>query len=389
MLPIEKQESELMAEVPVNGKVLRWAREIRGLDLNSAATLLDVSPSELYGYESGEKKPLVGFLRTMSAKYQINFTSLLMPEPLPIEKLPTDHRNRFGKKKLSLDTLVAIEEVREALEAFKDISSAKRSIVHKPKLGRATLKEDPEEVAARERKKFGVSLELQKSWKTQAKARIEWRKLVEQRGIFTYMIALPLDELSGFSLFRDGLAAICINDREFNDGAKIFTLFHEYCHLLLRRTGISDENNKNHVERFCNQFAASFLIPKGHLANTISAYLGDIETPYDFSDSHVKHLSKSFLVSNRAMALRLQETGIAPSDFYARRTAPWDVPSEPRPISTTTQPSPVRMRIKRLGRLHTATVLEAVNRKAINSFDASQLIGLRPEIFPKLEAALG
>ena len=34
------------------------------------------------------------------------------------------------------------------------------------------------------------------------------RKQIEQRGIFTYMIALPLDELSGFSLFRDGLEAI-------------------------------------------------------------------------------------------------------------------------------------------------------------------------------------
>jgi len=389
MLPTGIQESELMAEVPVNGEVLRWAREIRGLTLGEAAEKLGISPSELYAYESGAKKPLVGFLRIMSAKYQINFTSLLMPEPLPIEKLPTDHRNRFGKKKLSLDTLAVIEEVREALEAFKDISTAKRSIVQKPKLGRATLKEDPEEVAARERKKFGVSLELQKSWKTQSKARIEWRKQIEQRGIFTYMIALPLDELSGFSLFRDDLAAICVNDREFTEGAKIFTLFHEYCHLLLRKTGISDENNKNQVERFCNQFAASFLIPKGHLANAVSAYLGDIDTPYEFSDSDVKHLSKSFLISNRAMAMRLQETGLAPSGFYERRTAPWDVPSEPRPITSATQPSPVRMRIKRLGHLHTATVLAAVNKKAINSFDASQLIGLRPEVFPKIEAALG
>jgi Zn-dependent peptidase ImmA (M78 family) len=234
-----------------------------------------------------------------------------------------------------------------------------------------------------------VSLAMQRSWRTQSKARIEWRKLVEQRGIFTYMIGLPIGELSGFSLFREGLAAICINDREFNDGAKIFTLFHEYCHLLLRKAGISDENNRNQIERFCNQFAASFLIPRTHLTNTISAALGDIDTPYEFSDADVKRLSRGFLVSNRAMALRLEETGLAPTGFYARRTAPWDLPREPRPTATATQPSPVRMRIKRLGRLHTSTVLEAVNRKAINSFDASQLIGLRPEIFPKIEAALG
>ena len=98
MLPTANQERELMAEVPVNGKVLKWARDLRGLTINEAAQLLGISSTELSAYESGDKKPLVGFLRDMSAKYQINFTSLLMPEPLPPRKLPTDHRRRSGKK---------------------------------------------------------------------------------------------------------------------------------------------------------------------------------------------------------------------------------------------------------------------------------------------------
>src|SRR5260370_11202794 len=325
----------------------------------------------------------------MWARYRINFTSLLMPEPLPPRKLPTDHRRRFGKRRLSMDTLVAIEEVTEALEVFKDISSANRSIISKPKIGKATLREDPEEVAARERRKFNVSFEEQRSWRRLGKARIEWRRKLEERGIFTYMIALPPDELSGFSILQSGLAAICINDREPTDGAKLFTLFHEYCHLLLRNTGISDESNANRVERFCNQFAASFLIPHNQLLHAVSAILGDIATPYEFSDADVKRLSKGFLVSNRAMALRLEETGLAPIGFYGRRTGPWDIPSEPRPITSASQPSPVRSRLKRIGRLHAATVLEAVRRHAINSFDASELMGFRPEIFPKIEAALG
>jgi hypothetical protein len=131
------------------------------------------------------------------------------------------------------------------------------------------------------------------------------------------------------------------------------------------------------------------LIPKNHLVNSVSAILGDITIPYEFSDADVKHLSRGFLVSNRAMALRLEETKLAPSGFYGRRTAPWDMPSEPQPMTSESQPSPVRIRLKRVGHLHAATVLEAVKRNAINSFDASELIGLRPDIFPKIEAALG
>jgi Zn-dependent peptidase ImmA (M78 family) len=389
MLPTDIQERELMAEVPVNGKVLKWARDIRGLNISEAAELLGISSSELLAYESGEKKPLVGFLRTMSAKYRINFSSLLMPEPLPVRKLPTDYRKRFGKRRLSIDTIVAIEEVREALEVFKDISSTRKSPVHKAKLGRAALRDDPEEVAAQERRKFGVSFDVQRSWKRLWKARIEWRKRIEERGIFTYMIAMPTEELSGFSVFQDDLAAICVNDNESTEGAKIFTFFHEYCHLLLRKSGISDEKDGNSVERFCNKFAASFLIPRTQLQYAISAILGDITPPYEFSDAEVKRLSQGFLVSNRAMAFRLEETSFAPKGFYGRRTAPWDMPSPPRPMTPDSQPDYVRMRYKRNGPLHTSTVLEAVRRNAINSFDASELIGIRPQYFHKFEALLG
>jgi len=377
-----------MAQVPVNGKVMQWARQIRGLSIGDAATMLGVSSQELRAYESGTKKPLVAFLRRMSQRYRINFSSLLMPEPLPIVKPPTDRRVRRGRPTLSIDTLVAIEEVTEAMEAFQDMREGGRRIVPALNIGRARLAENPETIAARERQKFGVSFEEQKTWKGLGDARRKWRQRIEDHGVFTYMIPLPPNEVSGFSILRDGLAAICVNDREPTEGAKIFTFFHEYCHLLLRKTGISDENNQDRVERFCNVFAASFLIPHDALVKEISE-IGEIQTPYEFSDADVKRLSTRFRVSNSAMAMRLQETRLATDGFYARRTAPWDIPSEPKSLTSERQPSPVTLRIKRIGKLHARTVIRAVKKHAINSFDASELIGLQPHTLPKVEAALG
>jgi Zn-dependent peptidase ImmA (M78 family) len=375
-----------MAEVPVNGKVLEWARAVRGLDLDKAAEVLGVDSDELRAYESGVKKPLVGFLRLMSAKYRINFTSLLMPEPLPIEKRPADHRAGRGQRPLSIDTLVAMEEVTEALEAFEEFANESERIVPRLAIGKAQLEDDPEDVAARERKRFGVSLEEQQAWRHDpAEARRQWRRRIEDHGVFTYMIPMPPHELSGFSMFRDGVAAICVNDREATEGRKVFTLFHEYCHLLLRQTGISDENNSNRVERFCNEFAASFLIPRSPLIEAI----GNIERPYEFSDADIKRLSARFRVSNSAIALRLEKTALAPKGFFARRTGPWDLPDEPKPIAPTSSPDYIKIRLKRIGKLHAATVLRAVKRRAISSFDASLLIGLQPSSLGKVEAALG
>lgn len=378
-------ECEYMPEVPVNGKVLEWARKIRGLEIEKAAELLGIQADELREYESGAKKPLVGFLRNMSAKYQVNFTSLLMPEPLPIQKPPTDHRARFGRHPLSMDTLIAIEDVNEALDAFEDIANEAPRIVPKLNIGTAHLEDDPETVARQERRRFGVSVDEQRTWRNLAEARRRWRERIEDHGVFTYMIAMPPEELSGFSILRDDLAALCINDRESTEGAKVFTLFHEYSHLLLRKTGISDENNSNQVEQFCNGFAASFLIPR----NPLIAAIGDIKTPYEFSDAEVKRLATRFRVSNRAMALRLEKTGLAPQGFYSRRTEPWDVPSEiPHSLPERGHPSYIKIRIKQVGRLHARTVLQAVERRVINSFDASVLIGLKPTSLGKVQAAL-
>ena len=387
MRTIRSQGSEPMPEIPVNGEVLKWARKIRGLDLRTAADLLEVFPAELLKYESGENKPLVGFLRKMSHKYRVNFTSLLMPEPLPVPNRPTDHRIRgVDSPPLSIDTLVAIEEIMEALETFEDIASETQQIIPKLDIGSAELSEDPEDVAKRERRRFGVSVDEQRRWPGLATARREWRRRIEVRGVFTYMIPMPPEELSGFSLLHDGLvAAICVNDREPTEGAKVFTLFHEYCHLLLRQTGISDENNTNRVEIFCNSFAASFLIPRTSIRDAI----GCVDIPHEFSDGDVKQLAARFRVSNSAMALRLEKAEFAPRGFWARRTAPWDVPSTPRKPRKEGQPSSVMIRMKRIGKLHASTVLEAVKVHAINEFDASELIGLQPKTFPKVREAIG
>jgi hypothetical protein len=89
------------------------------------------------------------------------------------------------------------------------------------------------------------------------------------------------------------------------------------------------------------------------------------------------------------MALRLEKLRLAPAGFYHKHTAPWDLPTEPRPITAERQLSQIRIRLKQIGHLHAATLLTAVKRGVINSFDASQLIGLHPESFTKVEAALG
>src|SRR5699024_4139664 len=55
---------------------------------------------------------------------------------------------------------------------------------------------------------------------------------------------------------------IFINTRD-TPQAQVFTLLHEFAHLLLGESGVSDlaPNNPHKIERFCNRIAAEFLVP--------------------------------------------------------------------------------------------------------------------------------
>jgi transcriptional regulator with XRE-family HTH domain len=83
--------------------VLAWARAERGLTQEAAAERLGVPLEELQELESGARQPTVGELRNMAAKYEIGFSSLLMPDTLPdstrlkVEDFRTHKSGRWTK----------------------------------------------------------------------------------------------------------------------------------------------------------------------------------------------------------------------------------------------------------------------------------------------------
>src|SRR5262249_38324902 len=119
------------------------------------------------------------------------------------------------------------------------------------------------EVAAEERRLFGVSLDMQMGWPTPPQAFRYWRHQVERAGVFVQIIDLGPENLCrGFTIFDErGIPAAVINGQDSEGPARTFTLFHEYAHLLIRKPGVSDQNRKNATEKWCNEFAAYFLMP--------------------------------------------------------------------------------------------------------------------------------
>ena len=77
---------------------------------------------------------------------------------------------------------------------------------------------------------------------------------------------VEIAEARGFSIAERPLPAVVVNIKDSVYG-RIFTLIHEFTHVLLNRGGICDvdegaDNDHEDVEIFCNHVAGATLVPR-------------------------------------------------------------------------------------------------------------------------------
>lgn len=371
-----------MVEIPINPQVLVWARKERGLSEAEAAKRLGISEEELRQVEASEKLP-ISKLRRIASKFQITFASLLMPEPLPDNTRPkvTDFRtHESGKPRRDHELLVRVEDINQQLELMGDIRRRAPELFGQPIFPLATLGSNEERLAARERERISVPLTQQFAWQTDSTAFKHWRNVIEAQGVFVYVINLgPTKNCRGLSFFDErNIPVVVVNSTESEAKARNFTLWHEYAHILLRMTGISDQNRRNAVERFCNQFAAFFLMPRADFktaAERLRSSSGEL------GDYQVARLATQFKVSKTAAAIHLEDIGLVPSGFYARLSAKWSKPKEKKAFSQATHPE---KKLTKYGVKHVRTVFEALDRGRINQLDAHDLLDVQPKDFKAL-----
>lgn len=82
-------------------------------------------------------------------------------------------------------------------------------------------------------------------------------------------------EFRGFAIAHLHAPVIFINTADVTQ-AWTFTLMHEFVHLMLGESGVSDlsHKNDNQIEKFCNRVAADFLVPS---AEMVQLWQSDVE----------------------------------------------------------------------------------------------------------------
>lgn len=309
-------------EVPITGSVLGWAIDEAGFSEAEVARRVKVDVTTLQAFITGTQRPnktqfskLVDAVRRPSAIF-------FMPEPPARAALPTRFRSSPEGHDLGP---AAIREVRKARRLQEVMSWLLRQDDGSPDtadVGAVDWKStNPTESGESYRSALGLTLADQVGWRDQADALRQWRSIYDEMGILVFSLQLGKSEIRGFSAWDDRAPVIAANTA-YVESARIFTMAHEYAHLVSRtdaacQTWLNpNDSEEPGIERWCERFAAAFLLPP----TTLKPYLA-----YQFSISEsrpvedfdtVWRVSRRLKVSARALAIALQELRLAPTHLY-------------------------------------------------------------------------
>ncbi len=379
-------------EVAVSPAVIRWARETSGAAVEGTAKRLGVSAATIEQWESTETPIGLSQLRKLAEYFKRPLAAFLLPEPPSEPAPPTDFRLLPGQHgHFERRTRLAIRKAAWLRSLARELMpELQRGLA--PRIGNADLQDDPEGIATKERQRLEVDVEEQINWPNQWHAFRSWRDAVEDRNLLVFQLSMSVEDVRGFSLSDDEPFAIVVSSSDAAR-ARIFTLFHEYAHLLLRQPGIclpratELENTvpEAAVERWCNRFSAALLVPSKELRSTLG-----LATKPD-PGSQLRELllsgSRAFKVSEQVVLRRLLDLGLISRSAF-RREIQRLLDEEKRATRGGGVVAPAGRCIAQHGRLFTSLVLEAKGRNLITHADVADYLSLRLKYLPEVQSRL-
>ncbi|MCU7890273.1 MAG: ImmA/IrrE family metallo-endopeptidase [Candidatus Thiodiazotropha sp. (ex Ustalcina ferruginea)] len=321
---------------PVSGiqpTVIKWARETVGLSVADVAQILKRPASDIEDWESGQTAPTYPQLEKLAYQvYKRPLAIFFLPAP-PEEVLPQREFRTLPDadlQSLSRDTYLHIRRAhayRLALkEVFENRNPIDRRITSEIFLSHS---QSVTEQAKNIRVFLGIDINDQIRWKSVDFALKQWRKVIEDSGVFVFKAAFKQKDISGFCLVDKQLPIIYLNNSTTKT-RQIFSLLHELAHLLLSINGLSKFNKdyidhlpktNKQIERFCNSISAEVLIPE----SDFKIQIADLPLNAEHASEEVfSNLANRYGVSREAVLRRLLDQNSVSKVFYERKVKIWN-----------------------------------------------------------------
>ncbi len=258
--------------VDVKPELLKWAVARSRIPRDE---LVEKFP-RLPEWESGQRLPTLRQLENFAKRTMAPFGYLLLPEP-PEETLPVPDYRTKGDAPIDrpspnlLDTVQQMQQRQEWMREYQ-VDLGQDPL---PFVGCAANRRGVVAIAANIRETLGLAERWASEFSTWEHALTHLRNTIDAAGILVAMNGVvgsnshrPLDpeEFRGFVLVDEYAPLIFVNNADFK-ASQMFTLAHELAHVWTGTSALFNlvqmlPNEKDAGERFCNQLAAEFLVPR-------------------------------------------------------------------------------------------------------------------------------
>jgi Zn-dependent peptidase ImmA (M78 family) len=367
---------------PVTPSVVSWAVSEDGRPLPQIAESLNVAPDQLVEWTSGESAPTAGQLSDLARILDRPRALFFLPRPPDVATLSPRFRHPPDSDRDVSPG--ARRKIRQAQRVQQVVSWAREDAAALDFL-RWVNGESAEAAAARLRAWLNVSEAEQAAWSKDLEALREWRTALDERGVLVFALDIGTDDIRGFSAWDERAPLVVLNTSRVSPAARSFTLAHELGHLVRRQDSACVDLDMGKgapagIERWCEEFAACFLMPR-QAVNQFASERRIAREGATIDD--VTAMMRRFRVSARASALRLKDIGYASAALYPAVVALFK-PAVPKPGARISSPSRPVARLRQYGPTTVAAVIDALPPR-----DALSVLRITVEDAREIAAEIG
>ena len=380
----------------VEPSVLRWARETIGLDPVAASRKLDLPDHRVGEWEAGQTQPTIAQLRKAAKLYKRSLGVFFLPAPPQGFDTLRDFRRHEGAAAGPWSPGLHADYRRAHLQREYVLELAEINDVPAPTAWRLSPLPEPDDAiaeAARARL-LGLSpLPLPTGKATPYDHLNTWAAALETAGVLVMATSgghVAPAEMRGFSLYFDVIPVIVVNGADAARG-RLFTLLHEYAHLLLHTGGLCDTvtdlratTPDRQLEARCNAIAAAILMPALAVLSRPEVVARE-HTPRSWDYEALAAAAAPFGVSAEAMLRRLLTLHRVDAAFYRARREEFLA----RYLQEESRSKPgggnwYRNTVRDLGKGYVRLVADAHRRRVIDSYTAATYLNAKVSQIPRL-----
>lgn len=372
----------------VNGKIIQWAREYYNMSSEEAAQKIGVDLEKYKDWEAGTDYPTYAKLKKISDVFHKPSAVFFFPAPPKIASPKGDLRTLPDAvvNRLSRNVILQLEKAKVYQLSLIELYGERDSVF----MHRDEFPDSVDALCDFFRGKLEFPITAQKARKSTKVVFEIYREKFYNIGIYVFKDSFKDNAISGLCVKDDHFPVIVINN-SMSFARQTFTLFHELFHLISDTSGaeiIRDDfysmldENQSDVERNCDSFANSFLIPLDDFKKELE------KSPID--EDRIKELARLYSVSREAVMYKLLTLGrITNNDYSQLKEAFYGeaIRTQDKKDEKKSRGNYYSTKLSYLGNQYTGEVFRQYFSGKISGVKAGEMLQSKVDHLPHLESA--